>query len=86
VKSSKAKRAGMSREREAEPECDLKKQSQFVEGQMNVNVLQRKDYENRPRSAAPGKPSQTKPISDGRPAHWPDLPKNGLTDSYGRGN
>jgi hypothetical protein len=30
-------------------EHDLKKQSQFVAGQINVTVLQRKAYENRPR-------------------------------------
>jgi hypothetical protein len=30
-------------------EHDLKKQSQFVAGQMNVSVVQGKDYENRPR-------------------------------------
>jgi hypothetical protein len=38
----------------------LKKQSQFVAGQMNVSVLQGKDYENLPRPRLPkSKPDQT---------------------------
>jgi hypothetical protein len=46
---------------------DLKKQSQFVEGQMNVSVLQRKDYENRPRPGLRGnKASQSQTPAFGR--------------------
>jgi hypothetical protein len=47
--------------------CDLKKQSQFVAGQMNVSVLERKDYENKAhRGHRENKPQQSQMPAFGR--------------------